>query len=105
MVKEINDSGLAEAIGNGYVVLDVFGDHCGPCRYMEPFFEQVSSELAYISFLKISCDRNPDTQKLYNVHAVPTLLFLKDGEVKARVTGALDADGLKKKIAEFLYEM
>ena len=105
MVREIFDSNRAEAIREGYTVLDVFGDHCGPCRYMEPFFEQVSSELAYINFFKISCDRNPETQKVYEVHAVPTVLFMKDGEVKSRYTGALDTDGLKEKIAALLYKM
>ena len=105
MVREIYDSEREEAVREGYTVLDVFGDHCGPCRYMEPFFEQVSSELAYVNFLKISCDRNPETQKAYEVHAVPTLLFMKDGEVKARFIGALDTEGLKGKIAALLYEM
>lgn len=103
-VKEVFDSDIDEVLNQGYAVLDIFGDHCGPCKAMAPYFDQVSSELAYIQFLKISSDRNPKTQKRFGISAVPTILFLHDGEVKEKHVGAMDDAMLRQHIAKLIYE-
>lgn len=103
-VTEVFDSNYQKMIKEGYVVLDIYGDHCGPCKAMAPYYSQVASDLAYVRFLKVSSDRNPIISKAYGINAVPTLLFMHDGEVKERYTGALDADQLRKHLAKMIYE-
>lgn len=102
-VTEVFDANYQEAIQEGYVVLDLFGDHCGPCKAMAPYFDQVAADMAYIRFLKASIDRNCGIQEAYKITAVPTLLFLHNGEIMERHTGALDANQLCQHIGKLLY--
>ena len=103
-VTEVFDATYEEAIKEGYVVLDLYGDHCGPCKAMAPYFSQVASEMAYIRFLKSSVDQNRAIKEKYNSRLVPTLLFMKDGEIKERLSAALDDKGLREHIAKLLYD-
>lgn len=102
-VTEVFDDTYEAAIRDGYVVLDLFGDHCGPCKAMAPYFDQVASELAYVRFLKASTDRNERIAKAYHINAVPTLLFMHEGEIVERHTGALDDTQLRQHIAKLIY--
>lgn len=103
IVTEVFDTTYQKAIQDGYVVLDLYGDHCGPCKAMAPYFEQVAADLAYIRFLKASIDRNRDIQAAFKINAVPTLLFMHNGEILERHTGALNADQLRQHIAKLIY--
>lgn len=102
-VTEVFDANYQQAIQSGYVVLDLFGDHCGPCKAMAPYFDQVAADMAYIRFLKASTDRNRAIAEAFKINAVPTLLFIHDGEIVERHTGALDADQLRAHIGNLLY--
>ena len=102
-ITEVYDDTYKEAISKGYVVLDLYGDHCGPCKAMAPFYNQVASDMAYIHFLKASIDRNPGLKEAYQINAVPTLLFIQDGKILERHTGALDTNGLHQHLAKLLY--
>ena len=45
-------------------------------------------EYANIVFLKIDVDDNPDTAAKYGVSAMPTFIFIKQGEVVDKLMGA-----------------
>lgn len=102
-VTEVFDSNYQEMIKEGYVVLDIYGDHCGPCKAMAPYYSQVASDLAYVRFLKASCDQNRGVQETYKINAVPTILFMHNGEVKERYTGAMDDNMLRQAVARLIY--
>ena len=72
------------------VVVDFFADWCGPCKAMAPALEEVAGELAgKVKIAKLDVDKNPQTTKLYQIQAMPTLILFKDGEIALRHTGAL----------------
>lgn len=102
-VTEVFDANYEKLIRDGYVVLDLFGDHCGPCKAMAPYFDQVAADMAYIRFLKASTDRNSAIAQAFKINAVPTLLFMHNGEIVERHTGALDANQLREHIGNLLY--
>lgn len=102
-VTEVFDANYQELIQDGYVVLDLFGDHCGPCKAMAPYFDQVAADMAYIRFLKASTDRNKAIAEAFKINAVPTLLFMHNGEIVERHTGALDGNQLREHIGNLLY--
>jgi len=103
MILEVTENNFLEEISKGFVVLDCYGDHCGPCKAMAPYYSEISSDLGFIRFLKCSTDQNPKVSKYFEIHAVPTLLFFRNGELVERWTGALDYNGLKTQIAKLLY--
>lgn len=103
-VTEVFDATYEAAIQKGYVVLDLYGDHCGPCKAMAPYYSQVAADMAYVHFLKASIDQNPAIKETYKINVVPTILFMHDGQICERHTGALDADQLRQHLAKLLYE-
>lgn len=51
-------------------------------------FEQLSDTFSDVIFLKVDVDANPDTAAKYSVSAMPTFLFIKQGEVLDKLMGA-----------------
>jgi len=61
----------------------------------------LAEEVDNVVFLKIDVDENPDTAAKYSVSAMPTFLFLKQGEVVDRLMGA-NASRLQELIQEHM---
>ncbi len=54
-----------------------------------PLFLELSQQFAgSVVFVKVDVDENPETAATYNVSAMPTFVFIKDGEVVERLMGA-----------------
>ena len=54
-----------------------------------------------VVFLKVDVDENPETASKYSVSAMPTFLFIKNGEVVDRLMGA-NAPRLQELIEEYM---
>jgi len=53
-----------------------------------PLFEELSENYDNVIFVKVDVDENPDTAAQYSVSAMPTFVFIKNGEVVDRLMGA-----------------
>lgn len=69
-----------EAIKNGNVIVDFFATWCGPCRMLSPILEEIESENANITVLKVNVDEQDELAALFNVSSIPLLVFFKDGK-------------------------
>ena len=78
----------------GLVVIDFFATWCGPCRKIAPVYEQFPQQYPKITFLKVDVDESPELVAQYDISAMPTFVFLKDGAIVKKVEGA-DVRGLK----------
>ncbi len=85
------------------VVVDVFASWCGPCRTMMPFFEELATELTdKYKFVKLNIDEERDLAIQYRVSSIPTFLFVKEGTVVGKETGAMSKETLRAKIESYL---
>ncbi|HLE76382.1 MAG TPA: thioredoxin [Candidatus Babeliales bacterium] len=84
------------------VVVDVYATWCGPCQQMEPIFQELEKEMTGYVFAKLNVDETRDLAIKYGVISVPTFLFIKNGQVKAKQTGYMSKDMLKEKIESIL---
>ncbi|XP_005996498.1 thioredoxin [Latimeria chalumnae] len=103
MVRRIDnmeqfDAALKEA-GSKLVVVDFFAEWCGPCKMIAPKIEALSKTYTNVVFLKVDVDEAEDVAQHYEITAMPTFIFFKDGK-KLEVFCGANADKLVQKIEE-----
>jgi len=71
------------------VVCKFTADWCGPCKKIQPLYEQLACEFSKsASFCLVDVDDLEDIAADYKVAMMPTFLVLKKGEEVARVSGS-----------------
>jgi thioredoxin 1 len=81
------------------VLVDFWAEWCGPCRMIAPSVKEIASEYGNVMRVaKMDVDENPMTPGRYGISGIPTLMLFKNGEVVARIVGALPKDRLVAQI-------
>ncbi|XVE60117.1 hypothetical protein DITRI_Ditri05aG0101400 [Diplodiscus trichospermus] len=63
------------------VLVDFYATWCGPCQFMVPVLNQVSSTLKdKIQIVKIDTEKYPSIADEYRIQALPTFIIFKDGK-------------------------
>ncbi|MEO5626054.1 MAG: thioredoxin domain-containing protein [Dokdonella sp.] len=66
------------------VLVDFWGEWCGPCKAMAPTLDQLAADYAgRLKIAMVELDRNQKTALACNVRSAPTLLLFKGGMVQA----------------------
>ncbi|NLX25310.1 MAG: thioredoxin [Lentisphaerae bacterium] len=87
-VIELNSNGYDEATKRGVVLVDFWAPWCGPCKMQGPILEKVKVEIGGKAMIaKVNVDENPELAAKYGVRSIPTLILLKDGEMKQQFVG------------------
>lgn len=77
------------------VLVDFSAVWCQPCKMLDPVVQELAGEWdGKVKVVKIDADENPNLVMKYGVMGIPTLLFIKGGEVKERVTGYMPKEKL-----------
>ena len=101
---ELNDKTWNDFISkNEKVLVDVYGDSCGPCQRMEPILiEAESLNRDRVAFAKIEGVMNMDSVAQYGISGVPTLMYFKSGKLIHRETGFRTQDEIQDGINKYL---
>lgn len=94
---EVNKSNYSEFTGvkDKLVVLDFWATWCGPCRMLAPVLEEIESEYPEVAFGKVNVDEEAELAQMFKIVSIPTLVFMKNGEIIKKSVGYLDADALR----------
>lgn len=101
MAQEFTDSNFQQEVldDDGLVVIDFWAEWCGPCKMIGPIVEELAKEYEGKAKIgKVDVDKNSDVSMKYGIRSIPTILFLKNGEVVDKQVGLTSKEGLKAKI-------
>ena len=85
------------------VLLDFWAEWCGPCKMLLPVIDEIAEEKAgKLKVGKVNVDENQELATKFGIRAIPTLLIIKDGQVKEQMVGMMGKKDLEKKLATHL---
>ncbi len=85
------------------VVIDFWAEWCGPCRMIAPVVDELAAEYeGRVLIGKCDVEENDEIVARYGVRNIPTIVFLKNGELVDKQVGAVSKDVLKDKIEKLL---
>ena len=104
MALEINSQNFDSLIvGDQPVVLDFGATWCGPCQMVAPIIDELAKEYeGKVVIGKCDVDQDQDLPGRFGVRNIPTIIFVKGGEVVEKKVGAQSKDALKKSIEGLL---
>ncbi len=84
-------------------VVDLSAEWCGPCRMVSPIIHELATEYdGRIVAGELNVDENPVTTGQFKVRNIPTVLFLKNGEVVDKQVGAVPKASYKALIEKHI---
>ncbi|MCC6599270.1 MAG: thioredoxin [Crocinitomicaceae bacterium] len=105
MAVEITDSNFTEVAINSDkpVMIDFWAEWCGPCRMVTPIVEEMAHDYAGKAVVgKVNVDENPDVSAKFGIRNIPTIIFLKGGQVVDKSVGAVPKNVLTEKMEALL---
>jgi len=81
------------------VLVDFWAEWCGPCKLIAPLLDEIAREKAdTVKVAKVNVDQNQSLSFKYNIRAIPSLLFFKNGQLRDQVTGMTSKKDLLSRI-------
>ena len=91
MALEITDANFDELVlkSSKPVMVDFWAEWCGPCRMVGPVIAELAEDYGDKAVVgKLNVDQNPETSMKFGIRSIPTVLFMKNGEVVDKLVGA-----------------
>ncbi len=104
-VIEVNESNFEEVVLNSDipVLVDMWAEWCGPCKLIHPIMDEMSEEYdGKAKFTSLDVEESPSITAKYRVRNIPTVLFIKNGEVIDKIVGAVPKAKFVEKLESIL---
>ena len=85
------------------ILLDFWAEWCGPCKLIGPIIDEVSQDFSDTAIVgKVNVDVSAELSSKYGIRNIPTLLFIKNGEVVDKHVGAASKKEISDKLNSLL---
>ena len=104
MALSITSETLQGLLDSGQpLVIDFWAEWCGPCRMVAPLIDELATEYAgRVTIGKCDVDENNDLAVRFAVRNIPTILFIKGGQIVDKQIGACPKSALVEKLNKIL---
>jgi len=102
-ITEIKEQEFDDATKEGFVIVDFYGSNCAPCKLLERTLEELEFEAPFINIVKLKIDDTENMIQKAGITSVPTVFFMKNGEVLERKMGFIPLDEMKETVGKYLY--
>ena len=105
MAIEITDANYEEIVAKSDkpVVLDFWAAWCGPCKMIGPLIDEMHTEYEGKAIIgKVDVDNNQGIAGKFGIRNIPTVAFIKNGEVVDKSVGAVPKSQLTEKLDALL---
>lgn len=104
MKFEITDQNYSSLLEQGKpIVIDFSAQWCGPCRRMAPIIEELANQYdGQVIIGSCDVDDNQELASQFGVRNIPNIVFLKDGQVKDTIVGAVSKSTVEDKVKALL---
>ena len=101
---EITKENFSEILNSGKpVVVDFWATWCGPCRKVAPVIEELADEYKdRVIVGKVDVEEQDELAFQFGIRNIPTVLFIKDGQVVDKIVGATVKAAYEEKIKAML---
>ncbi len=104
-VIEANETNFDEVVikSDVPVLVDLWAEWCGPCKLIHPIMDEMSEEYdGKAKFVSLDVEESPTITAKYRVRNIPTVLFIKNGEVVDKIVGAVPKAKFVEKLESIL---
>ena len=105
MAVEITDSNFETTVLNSdqVAMLDFWAEWCGPCKVIAPIVEELATQYDGQAIIgKVDVDNNAEVAMKYGIRNIPTVLFIKNGQVVDKQVGAVPKNVLESKLKQHM---
>lgn len=103
MALELNNENFDSEISSGAALVDFWAPWCNPCKMVAPIIDKLASEYeGKAKICKVNVDEQGELSKRFGIRNIPTILLLKDGEIKDQITGAMPEQTIREKLQAIL---
>lgn len=104
MAQAITEATFDQLLAQGKpMVVDFWATWCGPCKKIGPYIEELAEQYADQAIIgKVDVDDNDELAMRFGVRNIPTILFIKDGQVVDKQIGAASKAVFEDKLKAIL---
>lgn len=103
MISVAHTDTYSELTREGFTIVDFYSTTCVPCKMLSRILEDLTLDYPFLNIVKVNVTDDPKLGNEHQIEAVPTVLFLKDGQELEKVVGLMDEDELEEKISQHYY--
>ena len=102
-MKKATSANIEEFKQAKCAVLDFWASWCGPCRMLSPTVEALAEKYeGKVAFGSVNVDEEEALAVSFGISVIPTLFFLKNGQVANKTVGVRSAAELEAIIEDLL---
>jgi len=102
---EITDQNFDQFVSKSElpVFLDFWAPWCGPCQVLGPIVDELATEFKdSVVVGKVNVDQNPGLSQHFKVKSIPTMMFVKKGQLIERISGMVPKPNLQEMLHDLI---